>query len=108
MDDQGKFDRRITLQRATESDDGYATAVSSWASIATVWAQLVPLTGAERAAAHETAAFSRVNFRIRKASLWTDLNATDRVLYNSIAHDLHCVREDGRGFYILECSARAD
>jgi hypothetical protein len=31
--DAGKFDRRITLQRKTEADDGYATSASTWSTL---------------------------------------------------------------------------
>lgn len=106
--DAGQLDRRITLQRMTEIDDGYATSPSTWETLATVWAQLMPLSSVERAAAGENAAFGKATFRIRRDSSWSDLNATDRVQYDGRSFNILGVREDGRGFYMVDCVARGD
>ena len=83
--DAGQLDRRVTLERATEADDGYATSVSGWQPIASVWAKLVPISGAEMIAAGETAAFNRIRLKIRRDSQWSDLNATDRLTFDDTA-----------------------
>lgn len=106
--DAGQLDRRITLQRKTEEDDGYATSPSAWEDLVTVWARLMPLTSAERAAAGETAAYGKATFMIRRDSSWSDLNATDRLLYQGKAFNILGVREHGRGHYMIDAVGRGE
>ncbi len=113
--DAGEFDRKITLQRMTEADDGFATAPSDWANIATISAKLIPMSGKEMLAAAENAAFANVRFKIRRDSSWSDLNAADRLLFgataahpNGLPHDIISVRQEGRGFYLIDAVARGD
>lgn len=106
--DAGQLDRKITLQRATVLDDGYASEVSAWVDLATVSARLMPLSSVERAAAGENAAFGKATFMIRRDSSWSDLNATDRLLYGAVPFNIEGVREHGRGFYMIDAVARAD
>jgi SPP1 family predicted phage head-tail adaptor len=106
--DAGEFDRRILLQRRTELDDGLATVPGGWSDIATVWAKLIPMSGKEMLAAAENAAFASVRFKIRRDSNWSDLNATDRLMFEDKAHDMVSVRSEGRGFYLIDAVARGD
>jgi SPP1 family predicted phage head-tail adaptor len=106
--DAGEFDRRITLQRKVETDDGFATVYDGWSDIATVWAKLIPMSGKEILAAAENAAFANARFKIRRDSIWSDLNATDRLMFEEKAHDLISVRSEGRGFYLIDAVARGD
>jgi SPP1 family predicted phage head-tail adaptor len=106
--DAGEFDRRITLQRKTEIDDGLATVAGAWADIACVWAKLIPMSGKEILAAAENAAFANARFKIRRGSQWSDLNASDRLMFEDKAHDIVSVRSEGRGFYLIDAVARGD
>lgn len=107
--DAGEFDRRITLQRKLEIDDGVATVADNWSNLATVWAKFIPLPSVERLAASETAAFSRVRYKIRRGSSWSDLNAADRFLdENGRACDICVVASEGRGFYLIDAVCRGD
>jgi SPP1 family predicted phage head-tail adaptor len=106
--DAGQLDRRVTLERATETDDGYATEVSGWQTIASVWAKLVPISGAEMVAAGETAAFNRVRLKIRRDSLWSDLNSADRLTFEDRNYNILSVRSEGRSFYLIDAAVRGD
>jgi SPP1 family predicted phage head-tail adaptor len=106
--DAGEFDRRILLQRKVEFDDGMATVPDDWSDIATVWAKLVPMSGKEILAAAENAAFANARFKIRRDTLWSDLNATDRLIFEDKAHDIVSVRSEGRGFFLIDAVARGD
>lgn len=107
--DAGQFDRRIVLQRAMTADDGFTTGISDWVEIATVWAKFIPLPGSERLAAGETAAFQRSRYKIRRDSLWSDLNAADRMLdENGKACNIDAVTSEGRGFFLIDAVARGD
>jgi SPP1 family predicted phage head-tail adaptor len=107
--DAGKFDRRVTLQRqGDEIDDGFSTKPGAFTTLASVWARLIPLTGAERASAGETAAYGKANIEIRKDSSWSDLNAKDRFVLGSQTFNIVNVNEPRRGFLFVEGVARAD
>ena len=106
--DAGKLDRRITLQRATTTDDGFGTIESGWTDLATVWAQFLPQSAAERAQAGERASNEKARFRIRKDSIWSDLNATDRLLFEGVAYNLVGVTEPDRGWFVIEAVGRGD
>jgi SPP1 family predicted phage head-tail adaptor len=108
--DAGSFDRRVTLQRATETDDGFSTVETSWTDIATVWAQILPFArpAMERSSAGEFASSAYVIFKIRRDSAWDDLNAKDRLIYNDKPHNITFVREDERMYFILDTVVRGD
>jgi SPP1 family predicted phage head-tail adaptor len=106
--DAGEFDRRITLQRKLEGDDGFTTTETGWEQLAVVWAKLIPMSWKEMLAAAENAAFANVRLKIRRDSLWSDLNATDRLLVEGNAHDIVSVRSEGRGFFLIDAVARGD
>jgi SPP1 family predicted phage head-tail adaptor len=47
--DIGKLDKRVTLQRRSSTLDAYGQEVNSWTDIATVWANVKPVGGREKA-----------------------------------------------------------
>ena len=106
--DAGQLDRRITLQRQSETDDGLATVAGDWTDIATVWAQLMPVLGAEKFAAQEVGGTARRKFKIRRSSAVADLNSKDRVVYSGATHDIWDVSEMGRDFLIIDAMVRND
>lgn len=103
-----RMDRKVTLQRQSETDDGLSTVVGSWSDIDTVSAKLMPLTSAERLAAGEVGAFNRATFMIRRDTSWDDLSAKDRLTYNGQAHDILGVREHQRRFFMIDTAVRGD
>lgn len=106
--DAGELDRRITLQRASETDDGFTTAQGDWSDLATVWAKLMPMSGAERLAASENAAFANVRFKIRKSTDVADVSSKDRLVFDSLMHNIVNVRPDGRAWLVIDAVARND
>jgi SPP1 family predicted phage head-tail adaptor len=107
--DAGEFDRRITLQRATVTDDGFSAVQGDWVDLARVWAKCVPLSGKEILAAGETGAFANVRYKIRNDSLWSDLNETDRFLdEDGRPCNITFVRSEGRRFFLIDGFRRGD
>ena len=106
--DAGQLDRRVTLQRISETDDGYGTVSSGWADLADVWAHFIPLTGAERAQASQTEAFGKANWEVREDSAWADLNAKDRLVEGAQAYNIVNVSRPKRGFLFIESVAAKD
>lgn len=74
----GQLSERIELQRATRTDDGYGGYAETWATYATVWAQVRPLSGRERYHAQqiEAEASYRVTIRYR-----ADVLDSDRIVW---------------------------
>lgn len=98
-----KLDRRITLQRASSTQDaGSGESVTSWSDLATVWASR------RRASARETLAAAEISgevsdvFEIRYDSAWSDLDVRDRLIFEGRTYEITSVDEIQRrqGFRI--------
>lgn len=89
----GKLDRRITLQRATSSQDEAGQSIPAWSKVAEVWAQVLPLAAREPFQADQRAAWVDTKFVIRYRA---DVGPLDRVLYGGRTYDVVGVQEIGR------------
>lgn len=105
----GSLDRRITLQRFTETRDEYNEPVKTWATLATRAASYEPLSDGERFRASETAANASARFVIRHSAAVADVNPKDRVLFNGDPLEIVHVKEIGRREGLeITTGARAD
>jgi SPP1 family predicted phage head-tail adaptor len=46
--DIGRFDKRITIQKRSATLDDYGQEINSWSDVATVWANVKPISGREK------------------------------------------------------------
>ena len=92
----GKLDRRIILQRFTETRDEYNEPVKTWATLATRSASYEPLSDGERFRASETAADASARFVIRWSAATAMLNPKDRLTYEGVTYEILRVKEIGR------------
>jgi SPP1 family predicted phage head-tail adaptor len=76
----GDLNRRVTLQTATETQDGAGQPIPAWSDVATVWAAVEPLEGRELFAAQQINAEAIVMVRIRYRP---GVRPKMRVLYGS-------------------------
>lgn len=93
----GRLDRRITLQQKTVSRTALGDESESWATLAAVWAEVVPTSGREyfNAQAQQLVGSKLTRFRIRYlASARKDTEL--RVLYDSETYDIKHIAEFGR------------
>jgi SPP1 family predicted phage head-tail adaptor len=106
----GKLDRKIILQRFTETRDDYNEPVKSWSTLATRSASYEPLSDGERFRAGETAANASARFVIRHSAAVADLSPLDRLTFGGVVYDIVHVKESGgRGVGIeITAKARAD
>lgn len=105
----GKLDRKIILQRSTETRDDYNEPVKSWTTLATRSASYEPLSDGERFRAGETAANASARFVIRYGSTVSDLNPKDQLVFEGVTFQILHVKQVGRREGIeITCSARAD
>lgn len=105
----GDRNRRIALRRAANSTDDYGGRVSLWTTLATVWAQHLPLSDGERVRAAQMGASATDRFRILKGTTWSDLNAQDQLTFAGRTYAIDGVKpiENGVGLEIT-ATARSD
>jgi len=89
----GRMDRLITLQSYTETQATSGAITKNWAPIATVWAEKIPIRGAERFVGSQIVAELEAKYRIRFRS---DLTAAKGIIDNEEEFDIQSIIELGR------------
>lgn len=102
----GRFDRKLTIERASESTNPYGEVVQSWSVLATVWCERRDMSDRESLALGEVAAEITTRFTIRYSSLVAGMTPKDRLLFEGRVYDIRGVREIGRR-ELIEISAEA-
>lgn len=107
--DHKPMDRRITIERFTETRDTMNAVVKTWGTLATVWAAKADVSDGERVRAQEVGAEITTRFRIRFDSIVADVNPKDRVIYDGRTYDIAAVKEiDRRKGLEISATARTD
>jgi SPP1 family predicted phage head-tail adaptor len=89
----GRLDRRVEIQRRTQTQESNGEYVYTWATIATVWATVKDLRGAEFFSARQTNAEVTTRFYVR----WIEgVTVLDRILYEGRVYDIAQVSEMAR------------
>jgi head-tail adaptor len=106
----GRLDRRIIIEvKGPAADDGMRAKPSGWLGVGKRWAGLTPLSGAERVAAAENAAFQTLKFRVRRDSLTVTIGPkSHRVIYRGEPYDVQDVQEVGKSGLDLLVAGRGD
>lgn len=101
----GKSDRRITIERATETTNGYGEKVASWATLITVWAELQKTSGMRESIDNrQDTARQQLNFKVRSSTDSRAVTTKDRVVYDSKYFDIIGIEEIGRNDQlVLNC-----
>lgn len=87
----GKLRHRITIQSATQTTNGFGEVTKTWATFATVWAAVEPLTGREYMQARQAEASVTTKIRIRERSGVTERM---RVSWGAHVFDIDAVLAD--------------
>ena len=94
----GTLDQRITIQQETRTADSYGGAVSTWSTLAIVWAAVKPLSARranDNAAPEEPATY---RFTLRRRA---DVADTMRISWNSQTFNIRFVADPGpRALYM--------
>ena len=87
------MDRRALIESPTSARDGFGAIVPGWTVVATVWASVIPVRGAEREAqgAQISTALYEVSIRWR-----SDITANCRVTVDSRVMQVRSIAEVGR------------
>ncbi|WP_298618648.1 phage head closure protein [uncultured Zoogloea sp.] len=89
----GDLDRLVTIERFSATVDAFGGEVKAWSPLATISAQVRPVSDGERWRAGELGAEATVRFRIR----WgLGVTVFDRVVWEGRAHTISAVKELGR------------
>lgn len=97
----GRMRHRVRIQRAVEARNGLNEVITTWSSLATVWASVEPLRGREFFDAEQVQ--SEVSHRVVMRA-YPGLTARDRLLYDGRLLQIIAVidvRERGKEFQVM-------
>lgn len=89
----GRMDQRVTLQTRSVVTDAMGQDTITWTDLATVWAELLPLRGAEFFAAAQVQSEQTVKVHIRYR---TDVTTSCRLVWGTTNYDVTAVLIVGR------------
>jgi len=81
----GRLDTRVTIQRKQTSQSNSGATIETWQDLATRWADVRPLTGAERLQGESVTAKDQVQIKLRWDASIADLSPLDRIIIPSSA-----------------------
>lgn len=87
----GSLRHRVTIQQATESQNGFGEPIKSWSNLATVWAAVEPLQGQEFLDGRQLEAAVDTRIRIRHRS---GVTQRMRATWGSHVYDVQSVIVD--------------
>lgn len=93
MINAGKMDRRITIERQTETVKPSGDVVKAWATVAVVWAEVLQQSATEFFTGFGEAETGSIIFRIR---YMPGITTADRITYSGNAFGLKEIKELGR------------
>ena len=89
----GKLDRRVVIKTPTVTQDSHGGKVTTWNTLATVFAQVVHLKGREHLVGGQMTPEAEVKFRMRYR---TDFDASAQITHDGVAYDILHIAEVGR------------
>lgn len=105
----GRLDRRIELQSPTVAQNTYGEPITTWATIATVWAEMIENRGQERFTENQYLSQADKVFRVRWSDYSVQMTTKHRVVHDGRNHDVVHVQEIGRREGIeIYCYARSE
>lgn len=102
----GNLRERVTLQERVETTSPSGEPITTYETIATVFARVEPLKGLEKATTAQTVATQAYNVHVRYRD---DLSVLDRVQWNGQDLDIKAISnpDERRRFLQLDCEAVA-
>ncbi|CCE96156.1 hypothetical protein SFHH103_01659 [Sinorhizobium fredii HH103] len=99
----GKLDRRITIERETETGRNEVNEpILEWTALATVWARRRDASDGEREAAGQLGSTLMSRFVVRSSSVTRTVTPVDRLNYSGATWNILGVKEaeEGRNRFI--------
>jgi SPP1 family predicted phage head-tail adaptor len=102
--DAGRLNRLVTIQSLQSGVDEIGQPVTTWVTLADVWANVLHLSGVETIKGGAEASSVKASIRIRYR---TDVTAAMRVMLGSTVYQIKAVMPDeaGRRYVDLACEA---
>lgn len=105
INDAGKLDRRITIERLAATRNEFNEDVETWTPFKTLWAQrkdTSDLVKTEILAAEQVSSFQLVHFIIRSSSDARTVSPLDRISHDGRIWEIRGTKEtaDGRARFI--------
>lgn len=99
----GQLTKRIKLQRQSTLQDSYGGPVRTWLDVATVWAEIEPVTGGEQKRAHRIASEVSHQITVRYQASLTDTRVVSayRALYKARVFNIHAVLNQDEGNVLI-------
>ena len=105
----GPLDRRITIERATATLDGFGGESLVWLTLSVLWASVTPISDGERFRSDERAADITTRFVVRRSDMTKTIDAKDRILFEGRMYQIYGVKEIGfRDGIEITASARGE
>lgn len=107
MTDPGLLNRRLTLEEPVETPDGAGGVIRSYATVATLWAQVMPISSRGDVEAEKPGGAVMHRIRIRQSP---DITTRHRFRDGTAIFRIVSLRDpDGRGRFIeIEADERVD
>ncbi|MCB1516124.1 MAG: head-tail adaptor protein [Hyphomicrobiaceae bacterium] len=102
----GTLDRRLTIVRASGSQNGYGELDRTWSTLTTIWAERRDVSDGERIAMGEQTAALVSRFRVRSTGVTRTITARDRAICGGDTFEITGIKEVGRNAF-LEITAIA-
>jgi len=99
----GDLRHRIVFEQPVEVDDGHGGHVVSWATFATVWAAVEPISGREYFEAHQMQ--REVTHRVKIRSL-PGLDENMRIIFNDRVFEIESIIDLDERRYFMELLCR--
>ena len=106
--DSGALDRRVSILRATLTDDGFATTPGEPQEVGVRWASKFDVSDRERSAAAQQGSAITTRFQMRWDSLTSTINTQDSLRLEGATYTISAVKELGRREGIEITAARRD
>ncbi len=105
--DAGALDRRVTIERFTETEDPGGRPVQAWAPLTTRWASVSFGRGEERRQAAQESASAPATFRMRWDSVTKTITPADRLSFLDATWDITSAVPFGRNAFVDVTAVRA-
>lgn len=89
--DSRSLNRIVVIQTPTATQDAAGQPIPTWATLATVWANILHLSGSETIKADAEASTVKASIRILRR---TDINASMRVVHGTTNYQIRAVLPD--------------
>lgn len=98
--DTGSLDERVEVQSKTEVLDDSGAVTSSWSTLGTVWAEVLPVRGQERAIADKKRGVQTYRLTVRNSGTGGKISTDCKLLWRGVELNVTTSPDAGRSAYL--------